>query len=409
MITALLLAFSLQAPDGAKVYEDHCARCHSSAVADARTPQLRVLREKTPQDILDELTKGKMQLQGQELTPAERTAVAGYLGAAAAQAAAVVGKCTTVPPFDPSKGSSWTSWSPDLTNARFQPQAGISGDQIPKLALKWAFGFPNSTVATGQPTVAGGRVFVGSTSGTVYSLDAATGCIVWTFQAKARVRAGIVIGPRPGMPNRYAVYIGDGRSNAYALDATTGEQLWTRNVEDHKSANITGTPVLYQDRLYIPVSSSEEAQGANPAYECCTFRGSLVALDASTGALVWKTYTINAEAKPVGKNKAGATRWGPAGAGIWSSPTVDPKRKVVYAATGNMYTEPQQPTSDSIMAFDIDTGAVKWISQVTPQDVFVVGCGALAGGRGSGANCPEDSNLGPDYDFGNAPMLAKAN
>jgi outer membrane protein assembly factor BamB len=121
------------------------------------------------------------------------------------------------------------------------------------------------------------------------------------------------------------------------------------------------------------------------------------------GKLLWKTYTISAEAKPIGKNSVGTTRWGPSGGGVWSSPTVDVKRKVVYAATGNMYTEPQQPTSDAIMAFDLDTGAVKWTSQVTAKDIFIVGCGGVQ----NGANCPPAEDLGPDFDFGNAPILVK--
>src|SRR5262249_9666128 len=158
-----------------------------------------------------------------------------------------------------------------------------------------------------------------------------------------------------------------------------------------------------------PIASGEEGQGSNPKYECCTFRGSLVALDASTGALLWKTYTIAAEAKPIGNNSNGATRWGPSGAGIWSSPTVDAKRRVIYAATGNMYTEPQQGTSDAIIAFDLETGAVKWTAQATPQDVFVVGCNAdlvRIGIEMRPANCPSPGGLGPDFDFGSSPILA---
>src|SRR5262249_31950423 len=150
--------------------------------------------------------------------------------------------------------------------------------------------------------------------------------------------------------------------------------IWTRNLDEHASARVTGGPTLYPDRLYVPGASGEEGQGNNPKDEGCTLRGRLVAPDASSGALVWKAHTHAAEAKPVGKNASGTTRWGPSGAGIWSSPTIDPQRKLVYAATGNMYTEPQQPTSDAIIAFDLDTGAVKWTAQVTPQDVFVVGC-----------------------------------
>ena len=412
------IAFALavaQTPAGAAVYENRCATCHSGT--DPRTPTLASLKQKTPQSIVDALTNGVMRQQGSDLTEAEKRAVAEYLGSttpaapgAAATTAAnapTAGACASTPPFDPSKGPQWNGWGVDVTNQRFQPaaQAGLTVDQVPKLTLKWAFGFPNANSARGLPTIAGGRLFVGSMSGTVYALDAKSGCVIWTFKAQGGVRAGVVIGPRAGSPGKYVTYLGDGRSNAYALDAATGEQIWMRNLEDHKSANITGTPTLYEGRLFVPIASIEEGSGMNPKYECCTFRGSLVALDAATGSLLWKTYTISAEAKPIGKNSVGTTRWGPSGGGVWSSPTVDVKRKVVYAATGNMYTEPQQPTSDAIMAFDLDTGAVKWTSQVTAKDIFIVGCGGP--GAQNGANCPPAEDLGPDFDFGNAPILVK--
>jgi polyvinyl alcohol dehydrogenase (cytochrome) len=414
MLISIALALGLaQATAGATVYENRCATCHSGT--DPRTPTLASLKQKTPQSIVDALTNGVMRQQGSDMTEAEKRAVAEYLGTTApaapgaattaAASAPTAGACASTPPFDPSKGPQWNGWGVDGTNQRFQPaaQAGLTADQVPKLTLKWAFGFPNANSARGLPTVAGGRLFVGSQSGTVYALDAKSGCIIWTFKAQSGVRAGVVIGPRAGSPGKYVAYLGDGRSNAYALDAATGEQIWMRNLEDHKSANITGTPTLYAGRLFVPIASIEEGSGMNPKYECCTFRGSLVALDAATGSLLWKTYTISAEAKPIGKNSVGTTRWGPSGGGVWSSPTVDVKRKVVYAATGNMYTEPQQPTSDAIMAFDLDTGAVKWTSQVTAKDIFIVGCG----GAQNGANCPPAEDLGPDFDFGNAPILVK--
>ena len=393
--------------------ENRCATCHAGT--DPRTPTLASLKQKTPQAIVDALNNGVMRQQGSDMTDAEKRAVAEYLGTTTPSAPAAstttaaseptAGACTSTPPFDPSKGPQWNGWGVDVTNQRFQPaaQAGLTADQVPKLKLKWAFGFPNANSARGLPTIVGGRVFVGSMSGTVYALDAKSGCVIWTFKAQSGVRAGVVIGPRAGSPGKYVAYLGDGRANAYALDAATGEQIWTRSLEDHKSANITGTPTLYEGRLFVPISSIEEGSGMNPKYECCTFRGSLVALDAATGSLLWKTYTISAEAKPIGKNSVGTTRWGPSGGGVWSSPTVDIKRKVVYAATGNMYTEPQQPTSDAIMAFDLDTGSVKWTSQVTAKDIFIVGCG----GPQNGANCPPAEDLGPDFDFGNAPILVK--
>jgi len=406
MLILTILALGLaQAPTGAAVFEKSCATCHAGN--DPRTPTVAVLKQKTPQSIVDALVTGVMREQGSDLSDAEKKAVAEFLGTAPPNAPppSTAGVCTSTAPFDPTKAPQWNGWGVDPTNQRFQPaaQAGLTAEQVPKLKLKWAFGFPNATSARGLPSIVGGRVFVGSTSGTVYSLDAKTGCVIWTFKAQSGVRAGVVIGPRPGSPGKYLAYLGDGRANAYALDAATGEQIWTRSLEDHKSANITGTPTLYEGRLFVPIASIEEGSGMNPKYECCTFRGSLVALDAATGSLLWKTYTISAEAKPIGKNSVGTTRWGPSGGGVWSSPTVDVKRKVVYAATGNMYTEPQQPTSDAIMAFDLDTGAVKWTSQVTAKDIFIVGCG----GTQNGANCPPAEDLGPDFDFGNAPILVK--
>jgi polyvinyl alcohol dehydrogenase (cytochrome) len=422
MLTSVVFALAIaQAPNGATVYADRCAMCHTSG--DPRTPKMDALKQKTPAAILDALNNGVMRQQASEMTEAEKRAVAEFLGSAApatppAMTSTAPGPssastppanmCASTPPFDPTKGPAWNGWGVDLNNQRFQPaaQAGISAEQVPKLTLKWAFGFPNASTARGLPTIAGGRVFVGSQSGTVYALDAKSGCTIWTFKAQGGVRAGIVIGPRAGSPGKHVAYFGDARANQYAVDAATGELIWTRHVDEHVMANLTGTAALYQGRLYVPVASGEEAQGGNAKYECCTFRGSLVALDAATGSLIWKTYTIAVEAKPIGKNSAGTTRWGPSGGGVWSAPTVDPKRKVVYAATGNMYTEPQQPTSDSIVAFDLDTGKIAWVSQVSDKDIFVVGCGALASGRG-GANCPSEETLGPDHDFGNAPILVK--
>jgi polyvinyl alcohol dehydrogenase (cytochrome) len=396
----LALAVQAQAPDGRALFENHCTACH--ATNDPRIPTVDELRERTPEAIVAALTTGAMRLQGGELTDPEKRAVAEYLagnvtGSAPAPSS---GGCSAPAPFDASKGTQWTGWSPDPANTRFQPaaQAGLTAEQVPTLKLKWAFGFPDATSARALPTVAGGRLFVGSQQGIVYSLDATNGCTIWTFQARAGVRTAIVIGRRPG--GGVAAYFGDGRSNVYAIDPVNGALFWTRKVEDHPSSRVTGTPTLHQGRLYVPIASGEEGQGGNASYECCTFRGSVVALDAGTGAVVWKTNTISEEPKVIGKNAAGTPRWGPSGAGIWSSPTVDAKRRVVYAATGNMYTEPQHPTSDAVIAFDLDTGKIVWTRQVTPKDVFVVGCGAKPG-----PNCPPREDLGPDFDFGNAPML----
>ncbi len=145
-----------------------------------------------------------------------------------------------------------------------------------------------------------------------------------------------------------------------------------------------------ENRLYIPVASGEEGQGGNATYECCTFRGSVVALNATNGNILWKSYTIRREPRTLGRSKCGSVRWGPAGAGIWSSPTVDPKRRLVYVATGNMYTEPQQTTSDAVLAFEMETGKLAWSMQATDKDVFVVGCN-----QPDAPNCPAERRSRP--------------
>ncbi len=386
---------------GQSLFTNYCATCHGGD--DPRIPSVASLRQKTPEAILDALTTGVMRQQGADLQPAERLAISEFLtgrrvGAGSSSSASLCGPGT--PAFTPAQGPSWSSWGPDATNARFQndPQAGLSAETTPRLKLKWAFGFPGANSARAQPTVAGGRLFVGSQDGTVYALDAKTGCTHWTYKAKAGVRSAITIGLSAG--GAATAYFGDGRSNVYAVNATTGELVWTQNIDAHPSGHVTGAPVIFQNRLYVSVASGEEGQGNNPRYECCTFRGSLVALSLTNGAIAWKTYTIPEEPRTIGRNAGGAVRWGPSGAGIWGAPTVDPKRRMIYVATGNMYTEPQQKTSDAIMALEADTGKVAWVSQVTEHDVFVVGCN-----QANPANCPAAGSVGPDFDFGNAPML----
>ena len=400
MLAALTAAASAkalpQAPDGAAIFARDCATCHDGA-AGSRAPSPDVLKRRSPEAILSALTAGGMRPQGGRLSGAERRAVAEHLSGRALGGditGATIGRCTAPrSSLSPSSSPAWNGWSPSVTNTRFQStqQAGLTPDQVPKLSLKWAFGFPDATSAWSQPTVVSGRVFVGSQNGTVYSLDATSGCIHWTFTAKSGVRTALSFGPRDG---GYAVYFGDTGANVYALDAATGRELWSRRLDEHPYARITGSPTIYQGRLYVPVSSMEETAASQPGYECCTFRGSLNALDVTTGASVWRTHMVPA-AQSAGRNAAGIALWGPSGVGIWSAPTIDAKRGLVYAGTGNTYSAPAQPTADAIVAFDMKNGAITWIKQLTAGDVF--GC------RAGSANCGEKA--GPDFDLGTPPML----
>jgi polyvinyl alcohol dehydrogenase (cytochrome) len=345
-----------------------------------------------------------MRVQGSKLSGPDRRAIAEYLGGAALggdPTGAATGRCASKSRFSLAAGPAWNGWGGDVRNTRHQSAAasGLTAGQVAKLELKWAFGFPDATSAWAPPTVVGGRVFVGSQNGTVYSLDAKTGCIDWFFSADGGVRTAIDIGPRAG--GRAAVYFGDTAAKAYALDAETGQLLWKTKVETHPLARITGSPTLFGGRLYVPMSSYEESQGASPDYGCCTFRGSVSALDTKTGKVIWRTYMIADAPKPRGVSSRGVTLYGPAGAPIWSTPTIDARRSLVYVGTGNTYAEPAQPTSDAVVALDLATGAIRWTKQLYPKDTFVSGCRPNSGNP----NCAVEG--GPDYDFGNAPILAR--
>jgi polyvinyl alcohol dehydrogenase (cytochrome) len=346
---------------------------------------------------------GAMRPQGARLSGAERRAVAEFVTGKTIEgdvSGAQTGRCTTPGPLqDFAKSPQWTGWSPSTTNARFQPaeQAGLTPADLRRLKLKWAFGFPDASVAWSPPTVAAGRLFVGSQNGTVYSLDAKTGCIRWTFSAAGGVRTALSVAAAGG--SRLVVYFGDTAANAYALDADTGRRLWMRRVDEHPSARITGSPTFFEGRLYVPVASYEEGQGADPQYPCCTFRGSVAALDAESGQVEWKTYMIADPPQRRGTSGSGTPLWGPAGAGIWSAPTVDATRRALYVATGNAYSIPVSPASDAVVALDLATGAIRWTRQVTANDVYISNC------RAGNPNCPDA--LGPDHDFGSPPALAR--
>jgi polyvinyl alcohol dehydrogenase (cytochrome) len=302
--------------------------------------------------------------------------------------------------FDPASGSQWTGWGANTSNSRFQDaaSAGLTAADVPRLQLKWAFGFPGDLQSHAQATIAGGRVFVGSWGGKVYSLSAATGCIHWFFEAAGSVRSAVSIGRiGTGASARYAAFFGDATATAYAVDATTGALLWKTKVEDFPVARVTGSPRFHNGRLYVPLASGEEAAGALPTYECCRFRGSVVALDATTGTLIWKTYTID-EPKPTKKNKSGAQLWGPSGAPVWSSPTIDAKNNALLITTGNNYSDPPSSMSDAFVALDLDSGKVLWARQMTAADAYTAACRLP-----DKTNCA-DSN-GPDFDFSSPPIL----
>jgi polyvinyl alcohol dehydrogenase (cytochrome) len=354
----------------------------------------------SPEAVSNALTSGSMAGLAASLSTAEIRSIATTLTGKpfGSQSMPPSAYCSAAAPLrDPLSGALWNGWGGDPENRRLQSadRAGLRESDVPRLRVKWAFAFPGAIRAFAQPTIAGGRVFVGSAIRQVYSLSASTGCVYWAFDAEFPVRTAISVGQTG---NTWAVYFGDQHGSAYAVDAATGKQIWKTRVEEHPAAVITGSPTLYNGRLYVPVSSGEEFVSASPTYECCKFRGSVSALDAATGKVIWKTYTIAEEPKPTKKNKTGTQMWGPSGAGVWSSPTIDAAKRIIYVTTGDSYSDPPARTSDAFLALDMESGKLLWSRQLTEGDAFNVAC-SIPGGP----NCPESK--GPDFDFGQSAIL----
>ena len=255
--------------EGESLYAERCAKCHESGVP--RAANREGLRRLSPDTIRLALTTGSMRTQGAELTPAQIDSLAGLLGTTppVAAASSVDNGCAPSPSSSFSNALDrprWNGWGANLSQHRFQAAdtARLPADQVPRLKLKWAFGFPGVNRAFAQPTVVGGRVFVGSANGMVYSLNADSGCQYWSLKTDAPVRAAISIGRGSGTTGRWIAYFGDQAATVYAVDALTGEVVWKRRVETFPGAMITGAPTLTDDTLYVATSSGEEVIGANP-------------------------------------------------------------------------------------------------------------------------------------------------
>jgi len=407
-------ALAAQGAEEELLFNAQCALCHTPTPAPAGSPNEKAptrgqLRDFPAEAVLTALTTGKMQLQGATLNEAQKRTVAEFVTGkrlgANTSVAQVVNKCTKDKPMqDPAKVAGWNGHGNGPAATRFQDakQAGLTAADLPRLKLKWAFGYNGVAQARTQPAVVGGRMFVASENGEAHALDPATGCTYWTFKAQAGVRTAPSVAPyKANGASGYAVIVGDTRANLYAIDANTGKQLWTVRVDEHPVAAISGAPIVHDGRVFVGVQGlGEEGRGGTGGYGCCTFRGSLNAFDVNSGKQLWKTYTVD-EPKPRAKNKDGVQMYGPAGGSIWSAPSIDVKRGLVYVATGNGFADPPQPMTDAVIAMDQKTGAIRWFKQLIAGDQWAMGCQAT---NPDNPACP--ATLGPDYDFSATPILA---
>lgn len=408
LMGAVFGAAAANAQEGGALFNTYCAICHEAG-GNSKAPGREALGRMAPEQILQVLEKGSMKAQAAERSRAQRRALAEYISGKALPAGPAIipaaAFCTASgEAFRASlTGAAWNGWGAGITNMRFQPAdaAGMTARDVPNLKLKWAFGLPGATSGGTQPAVANGRVYIGDAEGDLFALDAKSGCVFWQFEAEAGIRSAVTLGERSG--GGLTAWFGDQAANMYAVDAATGKLLWKVKVDDYPQAAITAAPALYQGRLFVPVSSREEAKVADPRYPCCAFRGSLLALDAATGKRIWKTWTIEGKAITGTKNSAGTMIMGPSGAPVWNTPTIDAERNVIYAGTGNNYSPPATEFSDSVLAIDMTSGKIKWHRQQTENDIWN---GTCRRSDREAAACPDAE--APDVDFSVSPVLVKA-
>ncbi|HTA44926.1 MAG TPA: PQQ-binding-like beta-propeller repeat protein [Bryobacteraceae bacterium] len=389
----ILITFGfLEAQDGAALYKERCSSCHDSP--SGRIPSIAAIKQMTAGAVYAALTNGPMKAQANGLSTQQILSLIVYIAPA--------GRAETKPAFDksctgdvPLKSgfSAWGGWSPSVTNSRYQDAPGFAAADVPRLKLKWAFNLGPVTVARGQPAVAFNRVFVGTLAGDVYAIDATSGCVYWAFKATAGIRSGVIVGEAEGVP---AIFFGDRSAVTYGLNAASGELLWKTRPVEHLLASATAMPVFYKGVIYQGFSSIEESLVTDPNAVCCSFRGSVVALDAATGRTIWQSFTIPEPAKPTGAGK----QQGPSGAAIWSTPTIDEQKGALYVATGDNYSNPVTETSDAVLAFDLKTGKLLWSRQFTQGDAYNGACNSR-----TPANCPDKE--GSDFDFGQPPILVE--
>jgi len=410
LLSILVIAGAAHAQDGALLYRTYCAICHEGATADAQAPNREMMKRMSAEQVLESLERGSMRARAAERSRAQRRALAEYVSQKhlAADSGGLIPRsafCSpaSAPAANPLAGPAWNGWGHGITNTRFQSAeaAGMTADDVPHLRLKWAFGFPGASSGGTQPVVAGGRLYIATAEGEVYVLDAKTGCVHWTLEVEASIRSAITLERRAN--GELIAYFGDQAANVYALDAKAGKVLWKVRVDEHPHAAITGAPQLYNGRLFVPVSSREESQVGDPRYPCCSFRGSIVALDATTGRRIWKTYSVSQVPGPTVKNSIGTQLYGPAGGAVWNTPTVDTKRNVLYVGTGNNFAPPSTEASDSLIALDLNTGQVRWAHQVTENDIWNGSCRLP---NREAAACPDKD--APDFDFTGSPLLVDA-
>ncbi|HEX2561300.1 PQQ-binding-like beta-propeller repeat protein [Phenylobacterium sp.] len=389
---------------GRAVYERACAACHDNP--DTKSPPLAALQTLGADAVMASLTVGKMKEQGSMLKAPELQAVVDYLSAGAKRDEAWIarGACPAEKKaVDLSGPETWTRFGVDYAGSRNldAKRAGLTTADLGRLEVAWSLGLPQTNSLRSAPVIVGSTLFYSaSQAGYLLALDTQTGCIKWSLKTPRPMRTSMTYG-QLGRGGPKALIVGDVAGQVLAVEAQSGKLLWSAEGRHDPESVLTGAPVLWRDRIIVPVSAMDVARAGNPNFPCCKVHGAVVALSARDGARLWVAHTMP-DAKPTGgKNAAGADLWGPSGAPVWSSPTINERRRVIYVGTGQNTSHPATATSDAIWSIDAIKGGTRWFFQALSNDVWNMACSR-------GANCPAAvGSVRKDFDFGSQAIVAR--
>ncbi len=382
----------VEAAPGEATYRVRCAACHTAPGKDMG-PTLDAMRRMSYGQVLFAVTRGKMREHTRGLRREEFGALVAFVAGDSGADAADVPLC---PDGAISLDATVPGWGFGPANTRFQRETGIDAVNVASLELAWAFGLPDVAEGRSHPVVTVDTVFVAAVSGYVFALDRDTGCTKWRHAAGTPLRTPLSLG-RAG--SRDALFFGDVSSTVHAVDALTGAPIWKREAGLFDASTLTGGISQHEGKLFVPVSAFGVALAQNPKYECCKSHGAVRALDAATGEIRWTT-RMTPPAEKTYRSDVGTQMWGPSGAAVWTTPTVDAQRGRIYIGTGENTSTPATDLSDAIVALDMETGEIAWSFQATAGDAFNMACGFR-----KGPSCPKED--GPDFDFGATPVLTR--
>jgi len=399
---------------GKAVYDQYCAACHNAPEAGSRAAPVASLRKMSAQTLSTALMSGVMKPVGDQLTREQLRQVVGYLAAPEAPVGtAWIDEAMCAADrrkVDLSAGPAQIGFGVDLENTRRMSaaQAGLRTKDLANLEVAWAFAMPKTSGLRGQGVVVGDTLFYpAGQANHILALDTKTGCVKWATPTQAQVRNSLAYG-RLGKDGPLGLVGGDAQGNLVALDAATGKLLWRADPRHDKTAPLSGSPLIHDGKIIVPISGSDVGAAMRPAYECCKGHGAVAAVDGATGKVLWTWHTME-DAKPLGRTNAqGVAAFGPSGAPVWSSPAIDVKRGVVFASTGENTSPPATRTSDAIASIDLATGRQNWVFQALENDIWNMSCPVGAdGSRPPGANCyfAKDGSVLLDHDFGAGPVV----